>query len=89
MRLRNSLTDFQSFSGGGAMATAEAVNYSYEIRLTSTVTGHVTGAQSRSTSCAPTPPVYSPDPADIDYEEITRTGWWQNSEMKIRKEGED
>ena len=28
---QTSLTDFQSFSGGGAMATAEAVNYSYEI----------------------------------------------------------
>ena len=86
---QNSLTDFQSFSGGGAMATAEAVNYSYEIPSYldgdwARDWGAIQKYELRTNSAGITP-----DAADIDYEEITRTGWWQNSEMKIRKEGED
>ncbi|AQX70078.1 arabinosyltransferase domain-containing protein [Corynebacterium stationis] len=86
---QTSLTDFQSFSGGGAMATAEAVNYSYEIPSYldgdwARDWGAIQKYELRTNSTGITP-----DPADINYEEITRTGWWQNSEMKIRKEGED
>ena len=86
---QTSLTDFQSFSGGGAMATAEAVNYSYEIPSYldgdwARDWGAIQKYELRTNSAGITP-----DPADINYEEITRTGWWQNSEMKIRKEGED
>lgn len=86
---QNSLTDFQSFSGGGAMATAEAVNYSYEIPSYlegdwARDWGAIQKYELRTNSAGVTP-----DPAEIDYEELTRTGWWQNSEMKIRKEGED
>lgn len=86
---QTSLTDFQSFSGGGAMATAEAVNYSYEIPSYldgdwARDWGAIQKYELRTNSAGTTP-----DPADINYEEITRTGWWQNSEMKIRKEGED
>lgn len=86
---QTSLTDFQSFSGGGAMATAEAVNYSYEIPSYldgdwARDWGAIQKYELRTNSAGVTP-----DPADINYEEITRTGWWQNSEMKIRKEGED
>ncbi|WP_313546585.1 arabinosyltransferase domain-containing protein [Corynebacterium sp.] len=86
---QNSLTDFQSFSGGGAMATAEAVNYSYEIPSYlegdwARDWGAIQKYELRTNSVGVTP-----DPAEIDYEELTRTGWWQNSEMKIRKEGED
>jgi len=86
---QTSLTDFQSFSGGGAMATAEAVNYSYEIPSYldgdwARDWGAIQKYELRTNSTGTTP-----DPADINYEEVTRTGWWQNSEMKIRKEGED
>ncbi|MFH0412588.1 arabinosyltransferase domain-containing protein [Corynebacterium sp. L4756] len=86
---QNSLTDFQSFSGGGAMSTAEAVNYSYEIPAYldgdwARDWGAIQKYELRTNSAGITP-----DPAEIDYEQIIRTGWWQNSEMKIRKEGEE
>ena len=31
----------------------------------------------------------APVPAEIDYEDITRSGLWKDSEMKIRPEGEE
>ena len=84
---QTSLTDFQSYSGGGAMSTAEAVNFSYEIPsyLDKDWTrdwGSIEKYELRTNSEG-TPPAE----AEIDYEEITRTGWWKNSEMKIRPEG--
>ncbi|MDO5032579.1 arabinosyltransferase domain-containing protein [Corynebacterium sp.] len=85
---QTSLTDFQSFSGGGAMSTAEAVNYSYEIpsylnhdwaRDWGAIEKYELRTDSRGNA---------PAEAVIDHEVIQRSGLWQNSEMKIRKEGE-
>ena len=85
---QTSLTDFQSFSGGGALATAEAVNYSYEIpsylnndwaRDWGSIEKYELRTNSRGEA---------PLEADIDQEIIQRSGLWKNSEMKIRPEGE-
>ena len=85
---QTSLTDFQSFSGGGAMATAEAVNYSYEIPsyLTNDWArdwGSIEKYELRTNSLGE-----APAEADIDLEVIQRSGLWKNSEMKIRPEWE-
>ncbi|MDY3126681.1 MAG: arabinosyltransferase domain-containing protein [Corynebacterium sp.] len=85
---QSSLTDFQSFSGGGAMSTAEAVNYSYEIPSYladdwARDWGSIEKYELRTNSLGETP-----DEAAITLEEVTRSGWWQNSEMKIKEEDE-
>ena len=86
---QSSLTDFQSFSGGGAMSTAEAVNYSYEIPsyLDNDWTrdwGAVEKYELRTNSQG-----QSPADAEINHETVSRPGWWQESQMKIRPEGSD
>ena len=86
---QTSLTDFQSFSGGGAMSTAEAVNYSYEIPSYlnndwARDWGAIEKYELRTDSQG-----NAPVPAEIDYEDITRSGLWKDSEMKIRPEGEE
>ncbi|WP_284783320.1 arabinosyltransferase domain-containing protein [Corynebacterium rhinophilum] len=85
---QTSLTDFQSFSGGGAMSTAEAVNYSYEIPSYlnndwARDWGAIEKYELRTDSQGNTPAK-----AEIDYEDVTRSGLWKESEMKIRPEGE-
>ncbi|WP_293768105.1 arabinosyltransferase domain-containing protein [uncultured Corynebacterium sp.] len=85
---QTSLTDFQSFSGGGAMATAEAVNYSYEIPSYlnddwARDWGSIEKYELRTNSNGD-----APDLATVDHEIIQRSGLWKNSEMKIRKEKE-
>ncbi|AKE38100.1 Cell wall arabinan synthesis protein [Corynebacterium camporealensis] len=80
------LTTFQSFDGGGAMSTAEAVNYSYEIPSYlnndwARDWGSIEKYELRTNSQGD-----APVPADINHEEITRSGWWKESEMKIRPE---
>ena len=85
---QNSLTDFQSFSGGGAMATAEAVNYSYEIPSYlnndwARDWGSIEKYELRTDSEG-----NAPAEAQIDHEVIQRSGLWKNSEMKIKREGE-
>ena len=85
---QTSLTDFQSFSGGGALATAEAVNYSYEIPSYlnndwARDWGSIEKYELRTNSQGE-----APLEAEIDQEIIQRSGWWKNSEMKIRPEGE-
>jgi len=85
---QTSLTDFQSFSGGGAMATAEAVNYSYEIPSYlnndwARDWGSIEKYELRTNSLGE-----APAEADIDLEVIQRSGLWKNSEMKIRPEWE-
>ncbi|QPK79254.1 arabinosyltransferase domain-containing protein [Corynebacterium lizhenjunii] len=83
---QTSLTDFQSFSGGGALSTAEAVNYAYE--LPSYLNhdwardwGAIEKYELRTNSAGEAPRL-----AVVEQEEITRTGWWKNSDMKIRKD---
>lgn len=85
---KSALTDFQSYSGGGAMSTAEAVNYSYEIPAYlnhdwARDWGAVQKYELRTNSEGEAPAL-----ADIDHETITRSGLWKNSEMKIKPEGE-
>ncbi|APT93571.1 arabinosyltransferase [Corynebacterium phocae] len=82
---QSTLSDFQSYSGGGAMATAEAVNYSYEIPAYlnhdwSRDWGSVEKYQLRTNSAG-----QAPDPAHVDHEVITRTGWWKNSDMRVEE----
>ncbi len=83
---QGALTDFQSFSGGGAMATADAVNYSYEIpsylnhdwaRDWGAIEKYELRTNSEGTA---------PAEAEVDHEVITRSGWWKNSDMKIREQ---
>ncbi|MBK4181434.1 arabinosyltransferase [Corynebacterium macginleyi] len=85
---QSSLTDFQSFSGGGAMSTAEAVNYSYEIPSYlnndwARDWGSIEKYELRTDSKGNTPAK-----AEIDYETVTRSGLWKESEMKIRPAGQ-
>ena len=85
---KKQLSGFQDFLGGGALATAEAVNYSYD------VPGYLRGDWQRdwgsfakyelrtdSTGAAPVE-------ANIDYETHTRWGWWTPGPMKIRNPNE-
>jgi len=86
---QTSLTDFQSFSGGGAMSTAEAVNYSYEIPSYlnndwARDWGAVEKYELRTNSQG-----QSPADATIQHDTISRAGWWQESKMKVRPEGSD
>nr|WP_246014480.1 arabinosyltransferase domain-containing protein [Corynebacterium endometrii] len=86
---KSTLTDFQSFSGGGAMATAEAVNYSYEIPSYlandwARDYGSIEKYELRTNSLGE-----APVEADIQHEVITRSGLWKDSEMKIRPEGSE
>lgn len=86
---QTSLTDFQSFSGGGAMATAEAVNYSYEIPSYlnndwARDWGAIEKYELRTNSKGE-----APAEAQIDHEVISRSGLWKQSEMKIRPEGSE
>lgn len=85
---QTALTDFQSFNGGGAMATAEAVNYSYELpsyldQDWARDWGSIQKYELRTNSLG-----QAPVPAEITHEQIIRSGWWKNSEMKVRPEGE-
>ena len=80
---QGALTDFQSFDGGGAMSTAEAVNYHYE--LPSYLNndwardwGAVHKYELRTNADG-----VAPDLAKVDYEVITRSGLWAESKMKI------
>lgn len=80
---QTSLTDFQSFSGGGAMSTAEAVNYHYEIPAYlnndwARDWGSIQKYELRTNSEG-----IAPDLAQVDHEVITRSGLWKESEMKI------
>lgn len=82
---KSSLTGFMDFYGGGALATAEAVNSSHEIpsytrndwqRDWGSVERYVRRTNSEGDI---------PAEADITYEEIVRSGLWNPSEMNIRE----
>ena len=80
---KTALTDFQSYSGGGAMSTAEAVNYSYEVPAYlnhdwARDWGSVEKYELRTNSVGD-----APAPAEIDHETMTRSGLWKNSNMQI------
>ncbi|WP_442891912.1 arabinosyltransferase domain-containing protein [Corynebacterium sp. Marseille-Q4381] len=85
---KQQLSGFQDFLGGGALATAEAVNYSYD------VPGYLRNDWQRdwgsiakyelrtdSTGAAPVE-------ADVDYTTVSRWGWWTPGPMKIRNPNE-
>lgn len=79
------LTGFQDFYGGGAMATVEAVNTSYELPSYTRYDwqldwGSVSKYQLRQNSQG-----VAPDLAEIETEEILRSGLWHPSDMKIRE----
>ncbi|QPK83338.1 arabinosyltransferase domain-containing protein [Corynebacterium qintianiae] len=78
------LSGFMDFLGGGALATAEAVNYSYDIPgyLASDWArdwGSIAKYEPRTDSLGDVPEL-----ADIDHEEKLRWGWWSPGPMKIR-----
>lgn len=80
------LGGFQDYYGGGAMATAEAVNWSYEIP------GYLDGDWNRDWGAVHKYELRRdsagnvPDEAAINYAEHTRSGLWHSSDMKIREE---
>ena len=81
---KEKLSGFQDFLGGGALATAEAVNYSYEIpgylkNDWQRDWGSVAKYELRTDSTG-----VAPKPADIDHETVSRWGWWTPGPMKIR-----
>ncbi|WP_235840474.1 arabinosyltransferase domain-containing protein [Corynebacterium yudongzhengii] len=83
---REALSGFQDFYGGGAMATAEAVNTSYEIPSYAANDwqrdwGSLERYQLRRDSEG-----NEPDKAVINHEEIVRSGLWHESDMKIRED---
>ena len=85
---KEQLSGFQDFLGGGALATAEAVNYSYEVPGYlrddwQRDWGSVARYKLRTDSTGVTP-----EPAQIDHETVTRWGWWTPGPMKIRNPNE-
>ncbi|MCQ4624468.1 arabinosyltransferase domain-containing protein [Corynebacterium sp. CCUG 69979] len=83
-KAKEQLSGFQDFLGGGAMATAEAVNSAYEMpgylnqdwhRDWGSAYRYVPRTNSRGET---------PDVAEINHETITRSGLWHPSDMKIR-----
>ena len=81
---KQQLSGFMDFLGGGALSTAEAVNYSYEIP------GYLRNDWQRDWGSAAkyerrTNSVGDiPNNAQIDYDEVVRSGWWTPGPMKIR-----
>ena len=82
---KQQLSGFMDFLGGGALSTAEAVNYSYQ------VPGYMKGDwqrdwgslsryQLRTNSVGEVPAL-----AEIQLEKVTRSGWWTPGPMKIRE----
>ncbi|SDS64008.1 arabinosyltransferase C [Corynebacterium timonense] len=85
---KKQLSGFMDFLGGGALATAEAVNYSYEIpgylnNDWQRDWGSVARYERRPNSVGEAPQV-----AQIDHEEIERSGWWSPGPMTIRDPNE-
>lgn len=80
---KRTLSPVQSYSGGGAMGTAEAVNWSYELPA------YLDGDWQRDWGSIEiyTPRANSlgkePKVAEIDHEEIMRSGLWRPSKMNI------
>ncbi len=86
---KKKLSAFMDFLGGGSLATAEAVNYSYEIpgymnHDWQRDWGSVAKYERRTNSVGEAPKV-----AEINHEDITRTGWWSPGHMKVRDPEED
>lgn len=78
------LTGFMDFLGGGSLATAEAVNYSYEVPSYTRGDwnrdwGSIQRYELRRDSAGT-----APELAEVDMQEITRSGLWQESKMNIR-----
>lgn len=85
---KKQLSGFMDFLGGGALATAEAVNYSYEIPGYldgdwQRDWGSVAKYERRTDSAGREPRL-----AEISHDEITRSGWWSPGPMKIRNPDE-
>ena len=81
---KQQLSDFMDFLGGGALSTAEAVNYSYEIPGYLKTDwqrdwGSIAKYERRTNSVGDIP-----ENAEIDYDEVVRSGWWTPGPMKIR-----
>lgn len=86
---KEQLSGFQDFLGGGAMSTSEAVNSAYEMP------GYLDNDWHRDWGSAYRYVLRTnslgdaPAPAHINHEQITRSGWWKSSDMKIRNPHED
>ena len=81
---KKQLSGFMDFLGGGALATAEAVNYSYDIpgylyNDWARDWGSIAKYEPRTNSQGD-----APDVANIDHTVNSRWGWWSPGPMKIR-----
>ncbi|GAB3947607.1 arabinosyltransferase domain-containing protein [Corynebacterium tapiri] len=78
------LTGFMDFYGGGALATVEAVNTSFEVPSYTRGDWHRDWGSLEHYELRRDSAGNTPDLAAIDYETITRSGLWHPSDMQIR-----
>nr|VDG62069.1 Probable arabinosyltransferase C [Streptococcus thermophilus] len=83
-KAKEQLSGFQDFLGGGAMATAEAVNSAYEMPGYLNQDWHRDWGSAYRYVPRTNSQGETPDLAEINYETITRSGLWHPSDMKIR-----
>ncbi|WKD56655.1 putative arabinosyltransferase C [Corynebacterium capitovis DSM 44611] len=86
---KKQLSGFMDFLGGGALSTAEAVNYSYEIpgylkNDWQRDWGSIAKYELRTNSVGEAPAL-----ATVDHETVSRSGLWSPGHMKVRPVGED
>ena len=81
---KDQLSGFQDFLGGGAMSTAEAVNSAYELPGYLDRDWHRDWGSAYRYVLRTNSLGEAPAAAEIHHEEITRSGWWKPSDMKIR-----
>ena len=81
---KEQLSGFQDFMGGGAMSTAEAVNSAYEMPGYLDQDWHRDWGSAYRYVLRTNSKGEAPAEAEINHEEITRSGLWKQSDMKIR-----
>ena len=86
---KEQLSGFQDFLGGGALSTAEAVNSAYEMPGYLDKDWHRDWGSAYRYVLRTNSLGQDPAPAEINYEEIMRSGWWKSSDMKIRNPHEE
>ena len=83
---KSALSGFMDFYGGGSLATTEAVNTSYELPSYTRDDWHRDWGSISIYELRDNSQGVAPDTAEIDTEEIVRSGMWHESEMKIRED---
>ena len=83
---KSALSGFMDFYGGGSLATTEAVNTSYELPSYTRDDWHRDWGSISIYELRDNSQGVAPNTAEIDTEEIVRSGLWHESEMKIRED---